>query len=212
MANRYYKFAEGEYYHLYNRGNSKQTIFKNESDFERFKKLLFIANTDKHFVFRDYEDENIFDIEREIQLVYVGAYCLMSNHFHLLLTPAVENGVQKFMLKLATGYSSYFNKKYERTGGLFEGSYKAKFVDSDKYLKYLFSYIHLNPYRKVDHEKLNYINHDVLRQYKHSSLRDYLGEIRDEGKILNKEKFPMYFETIQDNERELMEWLDFQEF
>ena len=64
MANRYYKFAEGEYYHLYNRGNSKQTIFKNESDFERFKKLLFIANTDKHFVFRDYEDENIYDIER----------------------------------------------------------------------------------------------------------------------------------------------------
>lgn len=210
MANRYYKFAGGEFYHLYNRGNSKQPIFKNESDFDRFKKLLYIANNNESFVFRECEQAGIYDIERREKFVHIGAYCLMLNHFHILLTPAMDDGVQKFMLKLATSYSSYFNKKYERTGGLFEGSYKAKFVDSDRYLKYLFSYIHLNPYRD-DYGEVKYSNRLLLREYKHSSLNDYLDEGREVGKILDREKFPKYFDTVQSNEKELLEWLDFQE-
>lgn len=209
MANRYYRFAIDEFYHLYNRGNSKQAIFKSESDYDRFKKVLYIANNDERFVFR--ENESIFDIDRKEQLVHIGAYCLMQNHFHILLTPAVEDGVHKFMLKLATSYSSFFNKKYQRTGGLFEGPYKAKFADSDKYLKYLFSYIHLNPFRHKDEHANSFISEEKLLSYRHSSLPDYLGVVREEGKILNKEKFPKYFETIQDNQRELMEWLDFHE-
>lgn len=210
MANRYYSFAEREFYHVYNRGNSKQVIFKNEDDFERFKKLLYIANNTNRFVMRDFEDVNIFDDQRDAMLVHIGAYCLMTNHLHLLLTPITTNGIPKFMLKLATAYVSYFNKKYQRTGGLFEGSYKAKFVDSDQYLKYLFSYIHLNPYRSGDDEHAATISYPTqLTRYRHSSLPDYLGEDRQVGKILSKESFPRYFDTVKDNNQELMEWLDY---
>jgi len=211
MANRYYKFAEQEFYHLFNRGNSKQIIFKSESDYDRFKKLLYIANSTRSFVMRELDAENVFDIEREKPLVHIGAYCLMSNHFHILLTPAVPQGVPQFMRKLATGYASYFNKKYFRTGGLFEGPYKAKYADSDRYLKYLFSYIHLNPYRSKDDDVRNYIDEKKLSTYRHSSLPDYLGEDRQIAKILNSDAFPKYFMNIKDQKRELMEWLDYQE-
>ncbi len=211
MANRYYNFVEHEFYHIYNRGNSKQTIFKEESDYERFNKLLYIANNNKRFVLRELDTGNVFDLEREDQLVHIGAYCLMPNHYHLLLTPAQENGIPRFMRKLATGYAAYFNKKYFRTGGLFEGPYKARWADSDRYLKYLFSYIHLNPYRSKDENHKNTIVASRLNEYRHSSLPDYLGEKRQLGKILSYKAFPEYFTTVKDQIGELMEWLDYQE-
>lgn len=211
MANRYYNFAEQEFYHIYNRGNSKQIIFRNESDYDRFKKLLYIANNTEPFVLRELDVSNIFDIERKKTLVHIGAYCLMTNHFHILLTPAIPNGVSQFMRKLATGYSSYFNKKYFRTGGLFEGPYKARWADSDRYLKYLFSYIHLNPYRSKDEATKNHIDGKRLREYRHSSLPDYLGEDRQIAKIINQTAFPEYFMSVKDQKGELMEWLDYQE-
>lgn len=211
MATRYYSFAENEFYHLYNRGNSKQIIFRNESDYRRFVKLLYLANSAEGFKTRTHNDTDIFTVERGDPLVYIGAYCLMTNHFHVLLTPAVTNGISQFMLKLATAYVSYFNKKYERTGGLFEGSYRAKWADSDRYLKYLFSYVHLNPFRGKESNTKKFFSAQELLNYTHSSLPDYLGLERSEGKILTKEKFPQYFSNLQDQTRELVEWLDFEE-
>ncbi len=134
----------------------------------------------------------------------------MSNHFHLLLTPARKRGVQDFMLKLGTSYSLYFNKKYDRTGGLFEGSYKARWADSDRYLKYLFAYIHLNPFRSKTEEK-RIIDKAQLYTFEHSSLPDYLGAERQVKKILAPSAFPQYFQSIGEHERELMEWLDYDE-
>ena len=143
MSIRRVLFAFGEYFHIYNRGNSKQDIFKDNLDRERFQSQLFLANGTAPFDFRRVSKDGVYDCERGGQLVYMGAYCLMPNHFHILLTPAVEGGVHTFMQKLSTGYSMYFNKKYERTGVLFEGKFKARHADSDEYLKYLFAYIHL---------------------------------------------------------------------
>jgi len=212
MATRYYTFAENEYYHIFNRGNSKQLIFKSEGDYSRFKKILYIANDTEQFVLNRLDEVNIFDVERKNPLVHIGAYCLMANHFHILLTPAQEGGVPKFMLKLATSYASFFNKKYDRTGRLFEGSYKAKYVDSDQYLKYLFSYIHLNPYRDMDEKKAgDSIDMRDLSTYRHSSLPDYLGETRQVGMILTPEKFPKYFQGVNAQKRELLQWLNYQE-
>ena len=84
------------------------------------------------------------EIDRGETLVDIGIYCLVPNHFHLLIKEKTENGISEFVKKVATGYSMYFNKKYERTGSLFEGPFKAKRIDTDEYLKYIFSYIHLN--------------------------------------------------------------------
>lgn len=211
MATRYYSFAPDEFYHIYNRGNSKQVIFKNESDYERFKKILYIANSTESFKLRELEEVDVFDIERKEVLVHIGAYCIMPNHYHLLITPAQDGGVPKFMLKLATSYALYFNKKYNRIGALYEGPYRARFADSDRYLKYLFAYIHLNPYRSHDDRVSNRYPKGDLSEYQHSSLPDYLGLERRVGAIISPDKFPKYFTSAQDHERELWEWLDYDE-
>jgi putative transposase len=211
MATRYYTFAPGEYYHVYNRGNSKQEIFKGASDYDRFVKTLHLANSPEAFKIKHFADIDIFDEKHKEPLVHVGAYCLMTNHFHLLLTPAQKDGIPQFMLRLGTSYATYFNKKHDRTGSLFEGSYKARYADSDRYLKYLFSYIHLNPFRDSEGNTKRLTTIDTLASYPYSSLPDYLGVERKQGVIISPEKFPQYFNTPREHHRELFDWLDFQE-
>jgi REP element-mobilizing transposase RayT len=147
MGIRSVPLLEGEFYHVFNRGVDKRLLFNDDADRRRFLKLLYVSNSvtpiNVRNILRNNSDPYTF--EREGTLVHIGAYCLMPNHFHLLLTPCVEHGVTLFMQKLGTGYSMYFNKRYNRTGTLFEGPFKSSWADSDVYLKYLYAYIHLNP-------------------------------------------------------------------
>jgi putative transposase len=217
MSERKFAFSEGEFYHVYNRGNSKQVIYKSHTDHTRFMRLLYLSNS--HIQFKiDNLGQNEVLFERGQQLVAIGAYCLMPNHFHILLTPLVEGGVSKFMQKLTTGYSMYFNNKYERTGTLFEGKFKARWVDSDQYLKYLYAYIHLNPVKLIDSTwkeegiKDPVAAFDFALAYKYSSLQDYFETSmrpRPEKDILNKTNFPRYFTSDAMIKRELFEWLNY---
>lgn len=214
MSERKTSFGLNEYYHLYNRGNSKQDIFIDNFDRIRFQTLLFVANGTAPFVLREVKKDEVFDFDRGEPLVHIGAYCLMPNHFHILLTPAVEFGVQKFMQKLSTGYSMYFNKKYERSGGLFEGRFKSQHVASDRYLKYLFSYINLNPvklvqsdWKEVGIKSVESVMH-YLNQYKYSSFNDYFG-VREQSVILETAKFPGYFVNKRELDLEVLEWLTY---
>ena len=124
----------------------------------------------------------------------------MPNHFHLLIREKTEGGIAKFMQKLCTGYTMYFNTKHERTGALFAGTFKSKHVPDDQYLKHLVSYIHLNPAKLFDPEwkdgqgDLNSIKKN-LKLYRYSSLADFLGEIRLERPIVGETLFTLY-ETI----------------
>lgn len=206
MATRYYNFAEGEFYHVYNRGNGKQKIFLDSRDYRKFLELMYVANGTNSFVSRDLQNSNAYEFDRGNQQVAVGAYCLMPNHFHMLLTPLTKDGVSNFMLKLGTSYAMYFNKKSERSGSLFEGSFKSKHASSDQYLKYLFSYIHLNPFRKEVSE--DRVTISKLLSYKYSSLPMYLGKEREEKVILSPEKFPQYFQNTKEHHEELVNWLD----
>lgn len=211
-----FEFAYKEFYHLYNRGTDKRMIFMDRSDYERFIELLFLSNSslaiDIRHIRKSYE--SIYDFKRGDPLVHIGAYCLMPNHFHILVTPAIEQGIQTFMQKVSTGYSMYFNKKFERTGALFESRFKARHANSDEYLKYLFSYIHLNPVKLIQSDWKEVGIRDVenarkyLDMYTYSSMLDYV-ENREESKILDKDKFPEYFKTKQEIDRELLEWLNF---
>ena len=152
MSLRNARFNKGEYYHLYNRGNSKQEIFHDEEDYLRFISLLYISNTSENFNLYDLNrifNFNVYELDIKNTIVSVGAYCLMPNHFHLLITEKVEGGISKFMQKLSTAYVMYYNKKYDHTGGLFEGKFKSVHVDNDTQMKYLFSYIHLNPIKLI---------------------------------------------------------------
>lgn len=199
-------FSTEEFYHLYNRGNSKRDIFLNEFDKKRFVKLLFVCNSTKPVVFKTIQGLPLEEIDKGETLVDIGAYCLMPNHFHLLIKEKMENGISVFMEKLATAYSMYFNKKNERVGKLFEGVFRATHANTDKYLKYLFSYIHLNPIKLIypnwkekgiiDVQK----SKQFLEKYEFSSYREYVGLDRKEKLILNKDVFPKYFEDFKEFE------------
>lgn len=209
--------SEGEFFHIYNRGNSKQLIFKDQKDYQRFMEILYLANTSESFnvydIKRFKKDFDIFSINKKDSLVAIGAYCLMPNHFHLLVTPVVEGGVSKFMQKVSTGYSMYFNKKYQRRGGLFEGKFKSEHLNEDRYLKYIFSYIHLNPIKLIQKDwKENGIQ-DVkkalvyLDTYTMSSYLDYLDIERAEKSIIACDFFPEYFPNKTSFVKEILEWI-----
>jgi putative transposase len=141
----------------------------------------------------------------------------MPNHFHILITQPEDGDISKFMQKLSTAYVMYYNKKYKRTGGLFEGKFKSQHLNSDRYLKYLFSYIHLNPIKLIDREwkDMDIRNKTValqyLQEYQYSSFLDYLTIDRVQNKLLNINVFPKYFPSKKTFLKEIIEWLRYNE-
>ena len=207
MALRKQVFAPGEYYHLYNRGTEKRIIFLDEQDYHHFLFLMYICNTEKSIALRNVGEF----FERGETIVDIGAFCLMPNHFHILVHEKKEGGVSMYMRKLLTGYSMYFNKKYKRTGRLYEGVFKSIHASKDTYLKYLYSYIHLNPAKLIDknwkeNKKRNAAKLlDYVFSYPYSSLKEYIDK---KFKIVDPSEFPVYFKNPIDHKKELLEWLD----
>lgn len=197
-------FIEGEYYHVYNRGVEKRIIFKTDFDYKRFILLLHVLNTDKNLKIRDLLRSSSFNellkIKNDNPIVAIGSYCLMPNHFHLLITPLVEGGISKFMLKLETAYSMYFNGKNERSGALFQGVFKSQHLDNDEYLRYIYSYIHLNPAKLKDKNwkengpKDSRSLKEFVLSYKYSSIGEY---INNNFIIINVSVFPDYRELYK---------------
>jgi len=209
-------FSPGKFYHIYNRGTEKRDIFMNKNDYYRFLLLLYHCNSSKNVVLR-LENKN-FDLDPQKEtLVDICAYCLMPNHFHLLIHEKIEGGISRFMQKLSTGYTMYFNKLYERNGVLFQGKFKSSHADEDEYLKYLFSYIHLNPVKLIEPLwKENGISdhfaaEKYLDYYSYSSYIDYLGIGRQESAIITKGVMPTYFLSPADYQRTVSDWLKFKD-
>jgi len=216
---RKHALAEGEAYHIYNRGANKQAIFKNEADYSRFMLLLHLTNSKIPVQFSNLLKQyggrssvNMFeDVKIEDRLVEMLAYSLMPNHFHILLRQKEQNGISTFMKKLATGYSMYFNTKYEHSGTLFQGRFKSSHIDSEEYFRYIFAYVHLNPLDifqpnwKVEGVKSKEEARKFLESYRYSSFPDYLTGIRFESSILAKEEVPDFLKTQNDFE-ELLKW------
>lgn len=208
--------APNEFYHVYNRGIEKRKIFLTHADHERFIALLYLAN---QFEATDlkYQGRSMSEIKNRAgnPLVEIVAYCLMSNHFHLLLREKVEGGIARFMQKLTTGYTMYFNKRNDRSGPLFQGTYKASHVQDDFYFRYLISYIHLNPVKIIDPLwKENGIQDRLraeryLERYAYSSYPDYLGEVRPHGRLLEKSIANDIFPAVSDFKECVTEWLTY---
>ncbi|MEX2052429.1 MAG: hypothetical protein WD991_01895 [Candidatus Paceibacterota bacterium] len=215
--------APGEFFHIYNRGNSKQRIFLDDEDKARFVSLLFLCNSKRSFNYRNdiiRADIDIWSFDRGESIVSIGAWVIMPNHFHIYLRlvrdKAEENGKSAasiFMEKLARSYAQYFNTKYNRTGALFEGRFKAVHITTDTQAKYNFSYIHLNSIKLIDSKWREKGLKDFskakkfLEGYKWSSYLDYRGKIRPENKILNVKDFPKYFKNMSNFDSEINEWL-----
>jgi putative transposase len=211
-------FAPGEYYHIYNRGTDKRLIFLDNIDRERFVSLLYLTNSGIPIHRSDHRVaalDAIFLIDKETTLVDIGAYCLMPNHFHMLVHEHSERGISMFMQKLLTAYTMYFNKRHSRSGALFEGTFRATHADTDNYLQYLFAYIHLNPIGTIDAGwKEKKITNKVeakkfLETYPYSSFQDYAHPEtpRRSSAILNPVAFPKYFERPRDFADYVDEWI-----
>lgn len=201
-------FVSGEYYHIYNRGVDKRIIFKLEKDYERFMMLLHIANSNNERSFRldnliNHSHKNFDEImvlDKGEPLVSIGAWCLMTNHFHLLVRQEIDGGITKFMHKLGTGYSMFFNIKYQRKGALFGGLFKSNLINTrDSYMQHLFGYIHINPLDikfsgwKNKIKKSSTDMKKFLESYRYSSYLDYVDKNRVEKNIIKPENFPNYF-------------------
>ena len=184
--------APGEYYHVFNRGMQKQPIFENDADRLRFLFLLLafqgkntipnISRTLKQFVQSstlNIDSEFIDQILLQDRIVELVTFSLMPNHFHLQLHEIIEGGIAKYMQRVLTAYTKYFNLRHEKSGHLFQGSYKSVLMKDDGQLMHVSAYVHRNP-----RELKNWKGQE--NKYPWSSYQDYVF-LNRWGKLLSTE-------------------------
>lgn len=162
-------FAENQYYHVFNRGVEKRKIFLDDQDYNMFLYYLFIYLAPLKEVLKKYPLIPIHlqskNLSNELNLI---SYCLMPNHFHLLLKQESKDTVSRFMKQVTNAYTRYFNHKYKRVGGLVQGRFKAVLIVKNELLLHISRYIHLNPVISDLIKK--------LENYQWSSYLDYINK------------------------------------
>jgi REP element-mobilizing transposase RayT len=159
-------FRTGCYYHVYNRGNNRQILFHDDADYSQMlKRLKIILGLSQASIFSEKDSRH-----RPLTLTAlpknsftIVAYCLMPNHFHLLVRQNTELRVDRLITKLCTSYAAYYNRKYEHVGHVFQDAFKAKLVDSESYLTYLSAYIHNNPADIQNHLYSSFLDYTANR-------------------------------------------------
>lgn len=213
--------SDMELYHALNRGVDKRVIFLDDQDRSRFVSGLDLLN-DRQPV------DNLRLIingtyirptrSKSDKLVDVHGWCLMGNHYHLLVSEIADGGLKKFLMKLNVGYAKYFNERYKRSGTLFQGRTKKVRVETDAHFLHILNYIHLNPLdfmrgsqdwreRKITStsEALKY-----LKEYKWSSYLDYCGQ-HNFPDLLNVKFFKEVFADYPKTLRRYLESLEMDE-
>jgi len=210
-----------EIYHILNRGVDKRKIFLDKQDYFRFIHDLFEFNdqnlvNNTFYAFQKFKN-NVTEL-REIKrssrklLVDIFAFCLMPNHYHLLLSPRGKDGVSKFMHKLGTAYVKYFNQKYQRRGTLFEGRYKSILITNESHFYHLPYYIHLNPLdlKFPEWRKGKLRNHKealkFLEGYRWSSYLDYIDK-KNFPSVINREFLLKVFNGEKGYRKGIKQWL-----
>ena len=183
MANRKIPFATGEYYHLYNRGIDKRNVFSNQKDLNRFFQSMIEFNTTKP-IGSIYENSFVKSGQlggftsklknKNKKLVNFVAYCLNSNHYHFIIKQTQERGIEKFMQRLGTGYTMYFNEKEKRSGSLFQGVFKSLHINTNEYLLHLSAYVNLN-------DRVHQLGSETSKLVK-SSWREYISDDKKDKK------------------------------
>lgn len=224
------QFENNYIYHIYNRGVEKRSIFTKEIDYVRFINDLYEFNNKApalppniRFTSRKPRNADIQSVSRclEVQpqnikrrerITDILAFALMPNHFHLLLQQKTDNGIIRFMQKLGTGYTMYFNQKYQRVGHLFQGRFKAVLVEKEAHLLHLPIYIHLNPLdttmpswrqnRILNAQKVI----KFLESYRWSSHLDYSGG-ENFPSVISQKFLTSYFKDSGGYKNYLLKWL-----
>ena len=166
----------GEYYHIYNRGVDKRDIFNNLKDLERFKEGIKQFNQIEGIgsleMYHKSERSSVRALgSHQKPLVAIVAFSINPNHFHFILKQLVDGGIAKFMQKLLAGYTYYFNQKHQRSGSLFQGTFKSKLINNENYFRKIFAYVNQN-----------YQVHNIPENKRHfifASDKEYESEIFD---------------------------------
>jgi len=192
----------GEYYHIINRGVNKQKLFIDKRDYTRFLfSLLYLQSPItytnlgrqvsyfvKHQMFNNSEKG-----EREIlesRSVFLHTFCIMPNHFHLILSEITEGGISRYLQRIQNSYGKYFNTRYGKSGHVFQGVFRSVHIESNEQLLHTSAYIHKNP-KEMAHTKLS------LEEYPWSSYRDYVEKNRW-GKLLEQTLILDQFKTKEE--------------
>ncbi|MEK7498234.1 MAG: transposase [Patescibacteria group bacterium] len=211
--------VSGEIYHIYNRGVDKRTIFLDDSDYLRAMHDLFEFNDQEPAPNLSYHLNGSKEIgfaqrQRKTRklLVEILAFCLMPNHFHLLVRQLKDRGVTDFMRKFGSGYTNYFNQRYTRSGSLFQGKYKYSHVKTEAQLLHMPMYIHMNPLslslpswrEKKIHNAKDAIAY--LERYRWSSFLDYVG-IKNFPSITQRDFIMKLYGNTDRYKQETQRWL-----
>jgi putative transposase len=213
-------FANGEYYHIYNRGTDKREIFSSDEDYFKFLRCLREFNDASTFeqrMFLKNIAQSSMKVSKELssctqelsslekssdqdlpKLVEIVAYCLNPNHFHLILKQLEEDGIKTFMHKIGTGYTNYFNSKNERSGSLFQGPFKAVHIDPNEYLLYLSAYVNGNHFIHVHENADSKRSLAPWEAWPYSSFPDYAGKRK--GTLCNMEIILEQFSDVKNYE------------
>ena len=193
--------------HVLNRGVDKRQVFSDDRDRARFLHDLFVFNDQQPVIHYKRPERKSENRARKL-LVHIHAFCLMPNHYHLLLSPVAENGIPLFMKKLSMGYTKYFNERHGRSGALWQGKYKRIPIERDSHFLYIPYYIHLNALDLSYPEWRNGKVRDVrgalkyLNSYRWSSHPDY-NEIKNFPSITQREFLSSLLGTKKNYEKEL---------
>jgi len=170
------EFANGECYHIFNRGVDKRKVFLNAGNYHRFLLSMELLNDEKDGLMEEWRNfkksnpkariSDFRELSSRKPLVEFIVYCINPNHYHFALKQITDRGIERFMHKIGTSYTNYFNKKNKRSGSLFQGNFKSVHVDSNEYLLYLSAYINKN----------NFIHgYNSNGNWEYSSLLEYIG-------------------------------------
>lgn len=202
-------FANEEYYHVFNRGVDRRITFSNKREFERAKNLLYFYQFStiplRFSQFSRSSDEimsNHMDtMLKSGKIVEVISYCLMPNHFHLLLKQNKDMGISTYISNFVNAYTKYFNTKNDRVGHLFQGVFKAVYVETDEQLLHLTRYIHLNPI------VASLVTENTLVNYHWSSYPSYISQASDE--LVEKESIGNILKQIPNYKEFLSEQISY---
>ncbi len=145
MPSRKQALVNGSYYHIFNRGVNHTPIFLNSLDYKRFLKSLVYYQINGPKPRYSLFTPTTLTLNSSDKIVEIVGYCLMPNHFHLLLYQVKNGGISEFLSKISNSYTKYFNIKHKRVGPLFQGEFKSVYIESNEQLLHLSRYIHLNP-------------------------------------------------------------------
>lgn len=195
------ELANGECYHIFNRGVDKREIFSDVYDYDRFIMSMQLLNDEEDGLmigWRDYKKGNPGAVVEDFlklsfrnrePMVEIIAYCLNPNHYHFILKQVADKGIENFMHKIGISHTKYYNQKNKRNGSLFQGVFKSAHVDSNEYLLYLSAYVNKN----------NFIHgYSMDDNWSYTSLFDYLGKRND--KLVNKEIVLGQFKNVDEYE------------